>query len=358
MKQALNFILFYVGWTACVAGAGNGLAWLGPALLLPLLAIQYALTPDLRREWRFLALLAVLGTALDSLFALSGVLQYQPFPWGAPLAPLWIGSLWVMFGTTLGRSLAWLSDRPALAAALGLFGGPISYFAGERLGAVRFGFSPALACALVGIAWAVAMPLLYRLRELTLLAPRPAAARRAPMVLVILLVAAASPAAFAKGEPDVVDYVDLERYSGKWYEIASIPNMFQRDCFGTIARYVMRDDGKMDVINSCRKGSLEAEPSSTTGVARVKDEKTNAKLRVSFFWPLSVPYWIIDLDPDYEWAVVGTPSRNYLWVISREPSMDDETYQQIVARAAAQGYDITELQRTPQLTSDHANATR
>ena len=357
MKQALNFILFSVGWTACVAGAGQGFAWLGPVLLLPLLGIQYALTPDLRREWRFLALLAVLGIVLDSLFALSGMLQYQPFPWGPPLAPLWIGALWVMFGTTLGRSLSWLAERPALAALLGLLGGPISYFAGQRLGAVSFGVSPALALSLVGIAWAIAMPALYRVRDLTLIAPQTSVCR-APVVLVILLVAAASPATLAKGDPEVVDYVDLERYAGKWYEIASIPNMFQRNCFGTIARYEMREDGTMEVINSCRKGSLEEEPSSTTGVARVKDETSNAKLRVSFFWPLSVSYWIIDLDPNYKWAVVGTPSRNYLWVISREPAMDEKLYQQILARAAAQGFDVSELQRTPQLPAGHANATR
>jgi apolipoprotein D and lipocalin family protein len=167
---------------------------------------------------------------------------------------------------------------------------------------------------------------------------------------VALCLAAAAlivaPSALADGKPEVVDRVDLERYAGKWYEIASIPNMFQSGCTRTIARYELREDGKLEVINSCRKGGLDEEPSTTTGTARVVDEETNAKLRVSFFWPLSVPYWILQLDPDYEWAVVGTPSRNYLWIISREPTMDEQLYQRLVQGAAEQGYDVSELERT------------
>jgi apolipoprotein D and lipocalin family protein len=166
------------------------------------------------------------------------------------------------------------------------------------------------------------------------------------LLAVVAWTVAGTPPSLAKEEPDVVDHVDLERYAGKWYEIASIPNMFQRGCTRTIARYELRDDGKLEVINSCRKGGLDEEPSSTSGTARVVDEETNAKLRVSFFWPLSIPYWIIALDDEYQWAVVGTPSRNHLWIISRSPTMDEELYRRIVQRAAEQGYDVSELERT------------
>jgi apolipoprotein D and lipocalin family protein len=169
-----------------------------------------------------------------------------------------------------------------------------------------------------------------------------------PILLLAVLVAAAAsgPAWAGDDEPEVVDHVDLERYSGKWFEIACIPNMFQRGCTRTIARYQLRDDGKLEVINSCRKGGLDAEPSFTDGTARVTDETTNAKLRVRFFWPLSIPYWIIGLDEEYQWAIVGTPDRDNLWIISRTPTMDEQLYQKLVDRAAAQGYDVSELERT------------
>jgi apolipoprotein D and lipocalin family protein len=170
----------------------------------------------------------------------------------------------------------------------------------------------------------------------------------APTLMLVALVAAAAaaPAWADDDDPEVVDHVDLERYSGKWYEIACIPNMFQRGCTRTIARYQLRDDGKLEVINSCRKGGLDAEPSFTDGTARVTDEKTNAKLRVRFFWPLSVSYWIIGLDEEYQWAIVGTPDRDNLWIISRTPTIDEQLYQELVDRAAAQGYDVSELERT------------
>lgn len=173
-----------------------------------------------------------------------------------------------------------------------------------------------------------------RLPRLTLLVP------------ALVIGALALPALADDDEPEVVEHVDLERYAGKWYEIAAIPNMFQKGCTRTIARYELRDDGKLEVINSCRKGGLDEEPSFSDGVARVVDEETNAKLRVRFFWPLSVPYWIIDLDPDYQWAVVGTPDHDNLWIISRKPTMSEELYQRLVERCAEQGYDVSELERT------------
>jgi hypothetical protein len=176
MKQVLNFGLFYAGWMACVAGAGQGVGWLGPALMVPLLAVQAWLTPNLRLEVRFLFVLGVLGLLLDSVFSVAGVLDYRPFPWPPPVAPLWIGALWVLFGTTLGRSLSWLAERPGLAALLGLLGGPGSYLAGERLGAVSFGLPPFASLAVLGLAWGAAMPALYWLHAR--LAPEVAAAAR------------------------------------------------------------------------------------------------------------------------------------------------------------------------------------
>ena len=119
-----------------------------------------------------------------------------------------------------------------------------------------------------------------------------------------------------------VDSVDLQRYLGKWYEIASYPAWFQKDCTGSTADYSLLPDGKIEVINRCRKDSLDGPLKESKGKAEVVDTATNAKLKVWFFWPFKGNYWIIDLDPDYQWAVVGEPSRKYLWILSRTPTME------------------------------------
>ena len=145
-----------------------------------------------------------------------------------------------------------------------------------------------------------------------------------------------------------VEHVDLQRYLGTWYEIASFPQGFQRGCTATMATYAMRQDGQIDVLNRCRKSSLDGPGKEARGRARVVDRASNAKLEVSFFWPFWGDYWIIDLGIDYEYAVVGHPSRDYLWILSRSPTMNPESYDSIVRRLEAQGYETVRLQRTAQ----------
>ena len=147
---------------------------------------------------------------------------------------------------------------------------------------------------------------------------------------------------------EVVESVDLDRYLGRWYEIASYPAWFQKNCTAVTADYSLRDDGVIEVVNSCRKGSLDGKLKQSKGRAKVVDETTNAKLKVSFFGPFWGPYWIIDLDPDYQWAVVGAPNRKYLWILGRTPQMDEEIYEEIVSRLPAKGYDPEGLNRTLQ----------
>jgi len=147
---------------------------------------------------------------------------------------------------------------------------------------------------------------------------------------------------------DTVARVDLSRYAGTWYEIASFPQRFQRGCTATTATYTLREDGDVDVLNRCRKGSLDGEEKSALGRARVVDRATNAKLRVSFFRPFWGDYWIIDLADDYSYAVVGHPGRDYLWILARTPAMTDGTYRSILAGLQAQGYETSRLVRTIQ----------
>jgi apolipoprotein D and lipocalin family protein len=147
---------------------------------------------------------------------------------------------------------------------------------------------------------------------------------------------------------EVVDHVDLDRYLGTWYEIASYPAWFQKNCTAVTAEYSLRDDGLIRVVNSCRKGSLDGPLKRSTGRAKVVDQTTNAKLKVSFFGPFWGDYWIVDLDPEYRWAVVGVPSRKYLWILSRTPTMDDALYREIVGRLPERGYTADTLNRTLQ----------
>lgn len=174
--------------------------------------------------------------------------------------------------------------------------------------------------------------------------------RTGTLLFVIAAIWGSKPArtAEAKAPLDVVPSVDLARYAGKWYEIARLPNRFQRDCAAnTTATYTLRPDGKITVRNECREAG--GRQKSATGTARPADAKgPNTKLKVTFFWPFSGDYWIIDLDPEYRWAVVGEPGRRYLWILSREPRMDTALYQQIVERAKQRGFDTGKLLKTSQ----------
>jgi apolipoprotein D and lipocalin family protein len=163
----------------------------------------------------------------------------------------------------------------------------------------------------------------------------------------------------AKDEPvqtlTVVPTVDLTRYAGTWYEIARLPNWFQKQCTGDVtATYTILEDGTIKVVNSCRKVSGRIEKAE--GLAKQAD-KTGpiAKLKVRFapkilsFLPFVWgDYWIIDLADDYSFAVVGDPDRKYLWVLSRTPVMDDSVLQGVLDHVKQKGYDLTGLIRTRQ----------
>lgn len=152
------------------------------------------------------------------------------------------------------------------------------------------------------------------------------------------------------GEPDVepasavttVARVDLERYVGLWHEIAKIPNRFQRRCAsGTTAEYTLREDGRIEVVNRCV--DAEGDAVEAKGVARVVDPETQARLEVSFVsflgWrPFWGDYWILGLDDEYRWSVVGTPDRKYGWVLARSPALDEPDLDRIRAILERNGY--------------------
>ena len=146
---------------------------------------------------------------------------------------------------------------------------------------------------------------------------------------------------------ETVSAVDIDRYAGKWYEIAKYPVVFENGCVDVTAEYTVLEDGSVRVVNTC--GSIEGGSREIVGSATIADPTTNAKLRVSFFSPLfGAPYWIIELDEDYQYAVVGDPSREFLWILSRTPSLDETTLAGILRRLPDYGYDPDGLEWTVQ----------
>ncbi len=145
-----------------------------------------------------------------------------------------------------------------------------------------------------------------------------------------------------------VPKVDIARYAGKWYEIASYPQRFQKGCHCTTAEYEVCDRGYVVVHNQCHKDSVNGKLSEAWGKAFVQDNSGNAKLKVQFQWPFKGKYWIIDLADDYSYAVVGHPSRKYLWILSRTRDMDPKVYIGITNRLKEKGYDLTKIRVTDQ----------
>ena len=146
--------------------------------------------------------------------------------------------------------------------------------------------------------------------------------------------------------PQPAKPVELSRYLGRWYELARYEQGFQKDCDGVTADYALRPDGKVEVINTCRKpdGSIKR----ATGKAKVVDIATGAKLKVSFFGPFYGDYWVLDRADDYSWAIVGEGSGRYLWLLSRDASPGAAKLAMLVERAKALGYDTSMLRITKQ----------
>jgi len=150
-----------------------------------------------------------------------------------------------------------------------------------------------------------------------------------------------------------VPALDVPRYMGTWHEIAKYPNGFQKKCASsTQATYSLQADGQVQVLNRCK--TTQGEWVEALGAARQIGSPMSAQLKVRFApaWLSFIPmvwgdYWIIDLDPDYQWVVVSEPQREYLWILSRAPQLPPATYQQLLSRLAAQGFDLKRIAISP-----------
>jgi apolipoprotein D and lipocalin family protein len=151
--------------------------------------------------------------------------------------------------------------------------------------------------------------------------------------------------AMSQKVPSVVSSVDLKRYQGTWFEIARLPNFFEKKLKCITATYTLREDGKITVLNKGNNISSPYKPSSSQGVAWIPDKTSPAKLKVQFFWPFSGDYWIMYLDPDYRFVLVGDSARKYLWILCREKNLDEMTYEMLIRKAINNGYDVTSIIR-------------
>jgi apolipoprotein D and lipocalin family protein len=172
---------------------------------------------------------------------------------------------------------------------------------------------------------------------------------------LLVLFGGASPGARAGGQVQTVPRVDLDRYYGSWFEIARYPNRFQKSCASdVVAEYAPRPDGRIQVVNRCRRA--DGTTSQASGVARLATrDGSNARLEVrfapaflSFIPAVWGDYWIIGLADDYSYAVVGDPGRSYLWILSRTPELAGPVYSRLLDLVRSQGFDPSRLVRTKQ----------
>lgn len=146
--------------------------------------------------------------------------------------------------------------------------------------------------------------------------------------------------------PRTVDHVDLQKYLGKWYEIAAFPNLFEKGCRCTTAEYRAKGQ-KIIVINRCIKKNTNR-LSVATGSAWPVKGSNNSKLKVQFFWPFRGDYWILNLSPTYQDVLVGSPNRKYLWILARQPAITKARYEEILEVARREGFNLQKLVATDQ----------
>jgi apolipoprotein D and lipocalin family protein len=163
-----------------------------------------------------------------------------------------------------------------------------------------------------------------------------------PLFLLVIALSACAGKAGPVGNaavPQPAKAVELERYLGRWYEMARYEAPFQKGCEAVTADYSLRDDGKIKVINSCREGAVDGKLKQAVGKAKIVDPKSGAKLKVSFFGPFYGDYWVLDRAEDYSWSIVGEPSGRYLWILTRKAKPDDAIRAMLEARVKTLGYD-------------------
>jgi apolipoprotein D and lipocalin family protein len=168
------------------------------------------------------------------------------------------------------------------------------------------------------------------------------------LILALALAGCTSGPSGNAAVPQPAKPVELERYLGRWYELARYEHRFEQGCEGVTAEYSKRPDGMIRVLNTCREDAPDGTARSAEGRAKVVEGSDGAKLKVAFFGPFFGDYWVLDRADDYSWAIVGEPSGKFLWILSRDPTPGEAVMTAHIARAAALGYDTSMIKRVKQ----------
>jgi len=167
-------------------------------------------------------------------------------------------------------------------------------------------------------------------------------------ILIVLLFCNYTKSQSQMIDKTTVKELDLNRYLGKWYEIARFPHSFEKNLVGVTATYRLKDDGMIEVLNEGFKYSLEGEHSKAIGKAKILNKLEPGKLKVSFFWIFYADYFVLELDPNYQYVMIGSSSDKYFWILSRTPQMAPDVYNQLLEKARERGYHLEKLYKVPQ----------
>jgi len=151
---------------------------------------------------------------------------------------------------------------------------------------------------------------------------------------------------------NTVDFVDLDRFMGDWYVIANIPTFIETDAHNAIETYAMNDDGSIATTFTFHDGSPDGELKKYEPTGFIVDEQSNALWDMQFIWPFKAEYRVIYLDENYETTIIGRTKRDYVWLMSRRSSIDESSYASLLAYIEAQGYDISKVQKVPQVWTE------
>ena len=146
----------------------------------------------------------------------------------------------------------------------------------------------------------------------------------------------------------VVSNLDLHNFQGVWYEIAHNPWFPENNCFAMVAHYKIIEDNKIEITNICREYGFDGEISKVKGKAWLVDQAIKSKWEVQFIWPFTLDYWVIDLEKNYNYAVIGEPDKENFWILSRKPIMEKDLLAKIITRSKMKGYDLSNLILMPQ----------
>ena len=165
---------------------------------------------------------------------------------------------------------------------------------------------------------------------------------------ILLLISCGNNGKTQSNTMKTVDNVNLERYMGTWYEIARFPHSFEKGLVGVSATYSLKKNGKVEVLNQGYKDSLSGKLKRAKGFAKIPDQSIPGRLMVYFFWPFGGEYLILDLDENYQYVLVGSSSKNYLWILCRTKTMDETVYSNLLKKAESLGFETSKLKKVPQ----------